>query len=77
PTPTPELDEDEEQSIPLPFPQRAVKSKRECQLDMDREILDVFKKVEVNIPLLEVVKTIPKYAKFLKEMCTNKRKLKG
>ncbi|CAJ2642326.1 unnamed protein product [Trifolium pratense] len=77
PTPTPELDEDEEQSIPLPFPQRAVKSKREHQFDMDREILDVFKKVEVNIPLLEAIKQIPKYAKLLKEMCTNKRKLKG
>ncbi|MCI04138.1 hypothetical protein A2U01_0025182, partial [Trifolium medium] len=37
PTPTPELDEDEKQFIPLPFPQRAVKSKRECQLDMERE----------------------------------------
>ncbi|CAJ2661899.1 unnamed protein product [Trifolium pratense] len=77
PTPTPELDEDEEQSIPLPFPQRTVKSKREHQFDMDMEILDVFKKVEVNIPLLEAIKQIPKYAKLLKEMCTNKRKLKG
>ncbi|KAL0431166.1 UNVERIFIED_CONTAM: hypothetical protein Sradi_0742600 [Sesamum radiatum] len=41
-----------------------------------REILDTFKKVEINIPLLDAIKQIPKYAKFLKELCTNKRKLK-
>ncbi|KAL0431089.1 UNVERIFIED_CONTAM: hypothetical protein Sradi_0734900 [Sesamum radiatum] len=35
-----------------------------------------FKKVEINIPLLDAIKQIPKYAKFLKELCTNKRKLK-
>ena len=34
-------------------------------------------KVEVNIPLLDAIKQIPRYAKFLKELCTNKRKLKG
>jgi len=70
-------DEEDEQSIPLPFPQRAVKSKKMDQVDKEMEILDIFKKVEVNIPLLEAIKQIPKYAKFLKEICTNKRKLKG
>jgi len=35
--------------------------------------------VELNIPLLDAIKQIPKYAKFLKELCTTKRafKLKG
>jgi hypothetical protein len=35
--------------------------------------------VELNIPLLDAIKQIPKYAKFLKELCTIKRafKLKG
>ncbi|KAL0297993.1 UNVERIFIED_CONTAM: hypothetical protein Sangu_3167600 [Sesamum angustifolium] len=42
----------------------------------EKEILDTFKKVEINIPLLDAIKQIPKYAKFLKELCTNKRKLK-
>jgi predicted aconitase len=45
--------------------------------EQDKEILDVFREVAVNIPLLDVIKQVPKYAKFLKEMCTNKRKLKG
>jgi len=31
----------------------------------------------VNIPLLDAIKQIPRYAKFLKELCTHKRKLKG
>ncbi|RDY13834.1 hypothetical protein CR513_01183, partial [Mucuna pruriens] len=33
---------------------------------------------EINIPLLDAIKQIPKYAKFLKELCLHKRKkLKG
>ena len=30
----------------------------------------------MNIPLLDAIKQVPRYAKFLKELCTNKRKLK-
>jgi len=35
--------------------------------------------VELNIYLIDAIKQIPKYAKFLKELCTTKRtyKLKG
>lgn len=46
-------------------------------MELEKEIMDTFKRVEVNIPLLEAIKQIPKYAKFLKELGTNKRKLKG
>ena len=42
----------------------------------DKEILDAFRKVAVNIPLLDAIKQIPKYAKFLKDLCTNRRKVK-
>ena len=45
--------------------------------EVDREILETFRKVEVNIPLLDAIKQIPIYAKFLKELCTHKRRLKG
>jgi len=31
----------------------------------------------VNIPLLDAIKQIPRYVKFLKELCTHKRKFKG
>ncbi|RDY00128.1 hypothetical protein CR513_16726, partial [Mucuna pruriens] len=38
----------------------------------------MFRKVEINIPLLDAIKQIPKYAKFLKELCVHKRKkIKG
>jgi len=45
--------------------------------EVEREILETFRKVEVNIPLLDAIKQIPRYAKFLKELCNHKRKLKG
>ncbi|XP_019184289.1 PREDICTED: uncharacterized protein LOC109179183 [Ipomoea nil] len=60
--------------IPPPFPSRLAKSKKD---EEQKEILDAFRKVEVNIPLLDAIKQISRYAKFLKEFCTNKRKLKG
>ncbi|XP_031265604.1 uncharacterized protein LOC116124027 [Pistacia vera] len=58
----------------LPFPSRFAKSKKE---EKDKEILEMFRKVEVNIPLLDAIKQVSRYAKFLKELCTNKRKLNG
>ena len=59
---------------PPPFPSRLEKSKKEEQ---EKEILDTFRKIEVNIPLLDAIKQVSRYAKFLKELCTSKRKLKG
>ena len=41
----------------------------------EKDILETFRKVQVNIPLLDAIKQIPKYAKFLKELCTNKRRM--
>jgi len=54
-------------------------SSRSKKEDKEKEILEVFKKVELNIPLLDAIKQFPKYAKFLKELCITKRafKLKG
>ncbi|KAL0438824.1 UNVERIFIED_CONTAM: hypothetical protein Slati_2365400 [Sesamum latifolium] len=57
-----------------PFPERFTKSKKE---EEEKEIFETFRKVEVNIPLLDAIKQIPRYAKFLKELCTSKGKLKG
>ena len=61
--------------IPLPFPPRVIPSKK--MEEVDKEILETFRKVEVNIPLLDAIKQIPRYTKFLKELCTHKRRLKG
>ena len=46
-------------------------------MKLDIELLDIFKKVEINFPLLDAIKQVPRYAKSLKDLCTNKRKLKG
>ena len=39
------------------------------------EILEVLRQVKVNIPLLDMIKKVPTYAKFLKDLCTIKRGL--
>ncbi|KAL0418680.1 UNVERIFIED_CONTAM: hypothetical protein Sradi_1281500, partial [Sesamum radiatum] len=54
--------------------ERFTKSKKE---EEEKEIFEIFHKVEVNIPLLDAIKQIPRYAKFLKELCTSKGNLKG
>ncbi|GER40102.1 retropepsin-like protein [Striga asiatica] len=59
---------------PLPFPSRVRKATKE---DAEKQVLDVFKKVEINIPLIDAIKQVPRYAKFLKDLCTNKRRLQG
>ncbi|RDX72073.1 hypothetical protein CR513_48493, partial [Mucuna pruriens] len=50
----------------VPFPNR--------KSEPNEELLQMFWKVEINIPLLEAIKQILKYAKFLKELCRNKLK---
>ncbi|XP_077210832.1 uncharacterized protein LOC143846285 [Tasmannia lanceolata] len=39
---------------------------------MDK-ILNVFKQVQINIPLLDAISQVPTYAKVLKDLCTQKR----
>ncbi|CAM9000286.1 unnamed protein product [Rhodiola kirilowii] len=59
-------------TLPFPVPGRVQK-----QHVMDKEVLELFSKVEINIPLLEAIKQIPRYGKFLKELCTNRRRNAG
>ena len=54
----------------MPFPQRLQKSRREEQFS---KFLDIFKKIEINIPFAEVIIQMPLYAKFLKEILSKKR----
>ncbi|KAI3821280.1 hypothetical protein L1987_08844 [Smallanthus sonchifolius] len=37
------------------------------------EMWEMFRQVKINIPLLDAIKQIPAYAKYLKELCTQKR----
>ena len=68
-TPSPQI---KTLSIPPPFHSRFKQSKKEEQ---EKEILETFHKVEVNISLLDAIKQVPCYAKFFKELCSNKQKL--
>ncbi|CAM8997283.1 unnamed protein product [Rhodiola kirilowii] len=56
-------------TLPFPVPARVPK-----QHVVDKDVFELFSKVEINIPLLECIKQVPKYAKFLKELCTNRKK---
>lgn len=62
---------------PLPISHRVTQSKKVAKVEIDKEILETYRKVEVNIPLVEAIKKIPKYTKFLKELCIRKRRLRG
>ncbi|CAM8908411.1 unnamed protein product [Rhodiola kirilowii] len=70
PRPVPEAD-NANTGAPLPFP---VLARAPRKYVMDKDVWDLFSKVEINIPLLEAIKQIPRYAKFLKELCTNRRR---
>ena len=38
------------------------------------KILEMFKQVKLSVPLLDAIQQVSGYAKFLKDMCTKKRK---
>ena len=68
----PKSNEIERCPIPAPFPQRLIPPPK---VNQNFEILEVLKQVKVNIPLLDAIKQIPSYAKFLKDLCIVKHKL--
>ncbi|KAL5560543.1 hypothetical protein UlMin_036754 [Ulmus minor] len=57
---------------PIPYPQRLIKKKLDNQFD---KFLEIFKKLHINIPFAEMLEQMPKYAKFMKEILSKKRKL--
>ena len=57
----------------LPFPHAMTK---QGKVNRNSEIFETFKKVSINIPLLDAIKQVPYYVKFLKDLCIVKRKLK-
>ena len=68
-----ELKKDKASHVPpTPYPHRLRAPKK---VNNHSKIYELFKQVKVNIPLLDAIKQIPSYAKFLKDLCTVKRKL--
>ena len=60
------------ESMPPPFPQALRRKKKASKQE---GILEVQRQVKVNIPLFDMVKQVPTYAKFLKDLCTVKKGL--
>ena len=56
---------------PVPFPQRLQKAKLDEQFS---KFLNMFKKIEINIPFSEALTQTPHYEKFMKDLLSTKRK---
>ncbi|CAN6580958.1 unnamed protein product [Malus baccata var. baccata] len=57
---------------PMPYPKRLRPKAQDQQLT---DFIKTLAKVQINLPLIDAIKNIPYYAKFLKDVCTKKRKL--
>jgi hypothetical protein len=58
-----------------PFPERLkAPSHFGKQGEKIQAMMEMFKQVKINIPLLDAIQQVPAYAKFLKDLCTQKRK---
>ncbi|GJZ02161.1 reverse transcriptase domain-containing protein [Tanacetum coccineum] len=57
----------------IPYPQRLRKEKMEAQYG---KFLDMIRAIRINVPLVDVLAGMPNYGKFLKELVSNKHKLK-
>ena len=55
----------------MPFPQRLQKEMREERFS---KFLEIFKKIEINIPFVEAINQMPNYANFLKEILSKKKR---
>jgi cobalamin biosynthesis Co2+ chelatase CbiK len=58
-----------------PYPKRLKASSHfGKQEEKIQDMMETFKQIKVNIPLLDAIKQVPAYVKFLKDLCTQKRK---
>ncbi|GKC32739.1 hypothetical protein Tco_1040033, partial [Tanacetum coccineum] len=60
------------QQSSIPFPNRVRKEKEET---LQQIFLENLKQLDINIPFIEALVQIPKYAKYLKSLLTNKSRL--
>ncbi|XP_021999191.1 uncharacterized protein LOC110896067 [Helianthus annuus] len=56
----------------VPFPSRLKNQKYSREYG---QFLDIFKQLKINLPFIEALQSMPKYAKFLKDLLRNKEKL--
>ncbi|KAL2491990.1 Uncharacterized protein Adt_27618 [Abeliophyllum distichum] len=58
--------------LPIPFSQRLQKHKLDKQFE---KFLEIFKKLHINISFVDALGQMPSYAKFLKDILSNKCKM--
>ncbi|XP_076907440.1 uncharacterized protein LOC143563881 [Bidens hawaiensis] len=58
----------------VPYPAHLLRQK---YVEEYGHFLDMFKQLKINLPFVEVLQHMPKYAKFLKDLLSNKKKLEG
>ncbi|XP_048227256.1 uncharacterized protein LOC125369286 [Ricinus communis] len=61
-----------EHQPPVPYPMRLRQDKVDKHYS---KFLDLFKQLKISLPFVEAILQMPKYAKLLKEILSNKRKL--
>lgn len=57
----------------LPFPCSYFMSKKQVEDKQFKDIIDLIGKLEVYMPLIELVRKVLRYPKVLKDLCTKKR----
>ena len=63
---------DQVHNLVAPFPNRLRNNSKNMHME---KILEMFNQIRLNVPLLDAIQQVPTYAKFLKDMCTKKRKM--
>ncbi|KAL4397156.1 hypothetical protein AHAS_Ahas01G0163700 [Arachis hypogaea] len=58
----------------MPYPQRLQKETKDKQFS---KFLEIFRKLQINIPFAKVLEQMPIYAKFMKDLLSKKKRLKG
>ena len=56
----------------MPYPERLKPKVKDQRLT---DFMKTLAKVQINLPLINAIKNIPFYAKFLKEVCPKRKKL--
>nr|XP_043629802.1 uncharacterized protein LOC122601095 [Erigeron canadensis] len=72
-----EKQEKDMESNTIPFPLALIDPKLGPTLwkrgPHEEEMWEIFKQVKINIPLIDIIKQVPAYAKYLMELCTQKQ----
>ena len=62
----------DEPPAPVPYSHRLKKNKLDKQFT---KFMEVFKKLHINIPLVDALEQMPSYVKFMKDILSRKRRL--